>query len=253
MRYRLLCLDAGFTLLAPRRSLGEALKEFLSEHGHAATDEQLHAAWEAADRWFWDEYHRPENETWSDDERINETWRRFHGVLLGELGLGEAIPELVELILAAQFAPGTWQLFPDVPELFDALRPARAAGLRVGVVSDWNSNLRDIFRQLEVDGEIDFVLASAGVGLAKPDPAFYRLALERAGVQAAEAIMVGDSYRADVEGARAAGMDAVLLDREGEAGPADVPVIRTLIELPAIVLDGAEAGTRARRSVEADA
>ena len=51
--------------------------------------------------------------------------------------------------------------------------------------------------------------------------------------------MVGDSYEADVGGARAAGMDAVLLDRDGTATVADVPIIRSLVELPQLVAGGA--------------
>jgi FMN phosphatase YigB (HAD superfamily) len=84
------------------------------------------------------------------------------------------------------------------------------------------------------------------VWVAKPNPRFFRLALEAAGVRAAEALMVGDSYRADVRGAWNAGMDAVWLDRhEGvritpadEPVPTDVRIIRSLDELPDIVRAG---------------
>lgn len=55
MRYRLVCLDAGFTLLAPRRTLSDALRGVLTEHGHEVTDDQVHAAWQVADRWSWDD------------------------------------------------------------------------------------------------------------------------------------------------------------------------------------------------------
>jgi hypothetical protein len=48
MRYRLVCLDAGFTVLSPVRSLSEALRGVLAEHGHVVTDDELHRAWEAA-------------------------------------------------------------------------------------------------------------------------------------------------------------------------------------------------------------
>src|SRR5918994_7753145 len=67
MSYRLLCLDAGFTLLTPRRTLAESLSGVLTEDGRTITEDEVRAAWEKADRWFWDEYHRPANDTWSDD------------------------------------------------------------------------------------------------------------------------------------------------------------------------------------------
>lgn len=252
MRYRLICFDAGFTLLSPRADLGEAMTSLLAEHGHTPTEEDMHRAWEAADRWFWDEYHRPDNQTWSDDQRINQTWRAFHGQMLRELGVAEArMSELVERILASQFSPGSWEPYPDVVPVLEELQPTRAAGrLRIGVVSDWNSNLREILVALELDRYLDFVLASGAVGLAKPSPALFRLALERADARPEHALMVGDSYRADVVGARAAGMDAILLDRPGEATATDVPVIRSLLELPPL-LEADAAHVRAR--VEADA
>jgi putative hydrolase of the HAD superfamily len=237
MRYRLVCLDAGFTLLAPRRTLTDALRGVLAERGHEVSDEQLHRAWEVADRWFWDDYHRPMNDTWGDDRRIDATWRQYHSLMLEELGLADEQHQLIDTILAAQYAPDSWELYPDV---LPAILEMRVAGVRLGILSDWGSNLLPIVEELGLAAELDFVIASAAVGLSKPDPAFFRLAAARAGVPPAEALMVGDSYRADVEGARAAGMDAILIRRpewrdRRRPVPPGVEVIASLAELPPIV------------------
>ncbi|MBA4169788.1 MAG: hypothetical protein H0X68_05220, partial [Chloroflexi bacterium] len=101
MTYRLLCLDAGFTLLSPRRTLADALSSVLIDDDHTITEDEMRAAWEDADRWFWDEYHRPGNDTWSDDERINEYWRQYHSVMLDRLGV-DARREMLDRILASQ-------------------------------------------------------------------------------------------------------------------------------------------------------
>jgi FMN phosphatase YigB (HAD superfamily) len=82
--------------------------------------------------------------------------------------------------------------------------------------------------------------------VAKPSPAFFQKAAEAAGVAPERTLMVGDSYRADVRGAWAAGMDAVWLDRtegisitpDDEPVPTDVRVIRSLHEVPEIVRIG---------------
>jgi putative hydrolase of the HAD superfamily len=252
MRYRLVCLDAGFTTLSPRRTLAESLAELLAEHGHSATEADVRRGWEAAQRWFWEEYNQADNRTWLSDDSITETWRGYHGVMLRELGVTDA-DGLTERILAGQFSPDSWEPYPDVVPLLEELAPYRARGeLQVGIVSDWGSTLREIFVALELDRHLDFVLASAAVGAAKPSPALFRMALERAGARPAEGIMVGDAYRADVLGARSAGMDAVLLDREGDAGPdVEGPVIRSLAELPAILEAGADAH-HATSAVDAD-
>jgi len=244
MSYRLLCLDAGFTLLSPRHTLADALSGVLAADGHQISEEEMRAAWEDADRWFWDEYHRPDNDTWSDDARIEEYWRRYHGAMLERLGV-EGRREMLDRILASQFSTDAWELFPDVMPMLEAVR--EIGGVMVGIVSDWGSNLRAIVASLGLDGYLDFVLPSGAIGLAKPNPAFFRMALERADVAPNEALMVGDSYRADVRGAWSAGMDAAWLDRHsgiritpaGEPVPADVRVIRSLDELPEIVRRGA--------------
>lgn len=231
MPYRLVCLDAGFTLLAPRRTLAQSLAGVLEQQGVAIGQAELQAAWEAADAWFWDDYHRPDNATWTDDALIEATWRDYHTRMLRELGMEEQ-RQLLDLVLESQFAPDAWEVYPDVKPM---LADLRQAGLAVGVVSDWGSNLEGILASLGLDRTLDFVLASGAAGVAKPDPAFFRLALARAGVDAADALMVGDSYRADVLGARSAGMEGVLLDRAGDATVDDVRVIRSLGELPSLV------------------
>ena len=75
---------------------------------------------------------------------------------------------------------------------------------------------------------IDVLTVSAVEGLAKPAPEFFLLACTKAGVDPANAVMIGDSYRADVLGAQAAGMEGILLDRNGTATETDVPVAPNL-------------------------
>ena len=240
MRYRLVCLDAGFTLLAPRRTLADALAGVLAERGHPVTHDQLQAAWEVADRWFWEEYHRPDNRTWGDDAAIERTWRDYHSLMLAELGYADRSHRVLDAILASQFSADAWELYPDAEP---ALSDLKAMGAKLAVISDWGSNLGGILSGLGLDRYLDVVLASGAVGLAKPDPALFRLAAERAGVEPMEAVMVGDSYRADVTGALAAGMGGLLLVRpESRADPEPPPegaqVIASLGELPAIVRGG---------------
>jgi HAD superfamily hydrolase (TIGR01549 family) len=240
MRYRLVCLDAGFTLLVPRQRLGDALRRLLAEHGRETTDEEVHAAWEVADRWFWDDYNRAANDTWGDDAKIDAAWRHYHSLMLGELGMGEGRAELIETILAAQYAPESWELYPDV---LPAIHELREMDVRLGIVSDWGSNLLPIVEGLGLASELDFVIASGAVGVSKPDPAIFRLAAARVGVLPNESLMVGDSYRADIVGAQSAGMGGILVRRpewreRREAVPPEVPVIGSLAELPAIVHAG---------------
>jgi len=232
MRYRLVCFDAGFTLIMPRRTTAATLAAVLADEGIKPTEDALQRAWDVADRWFWDEYHRPDNQTWLSDELIRGTWRQHHRLMLNELGVEDSGYRLTDAVVASYSQPENWQVYPDVFPTLDLLRQHE---LTLGIVSDWGSRLPQLIEALGLARYFAFVLASATAGAAKPVARFYQTALQKAGVPTQAAVMVGDSYRADVEGARAAGMDAVLLDRNGTSDVRDVPVIRSLEELPALL------------------
>jgi putative hydrolase of the HAD superfamily len=115
--------------------------------------------------------------------------------------------ELVDALLASlHFAP-----FSDV---VPALEAYRARGLRLLVVSNWDVSLHEVLANVGLSPLLDGILTAAEAGVPKPAPGIFRQALRLAGVTPAEAIHVGDSVEEDVAGARAAGIEPVLLDRE---------------------------------------
>lgn len=132
------------------------------------------------------------------------------------------------LLAALRFRP-----YPEVP---DALRAARRAGIRLVVVSNWDVSLHDALDATGLAPLLDGVVTSAELGVAKPDPAIFARGLALAGVAADEALHVGDDVDADVAGARAAGIDVRLVTRDGAAAPAGVAAVRSLAQLPG--LDG---------------
>jgi putative hydrolase of the HAD superfamily len=96
------------------------------------------------------------------------------------------------------------------------------------VVSNWDVSLHERLAETGLAGLVDGAVASAELGAAKPDPAIFRAALERLGATAGEAMHVGDSMEHDVAGARAAGLDAVLVARDGAEAPDGVRVVSSL-------------------------
>jgi putative hydrolase of the HAD superfamily len=121
----------------------------------------------------------------------------------------------------------------------EALALAREAGARTAVISNSNGSVRVLLERLGLTGGLDFVLDSSEVGVEKPDPRIFELALDRAGVAASESGYVGDLYSVDVLGARSAGLRAVLLDPGGYWGPRDCPrapdtftAVRHLLDKP---------------------
>lgn len=111
-----------------------------------------------------------------------------------------------------------------------ALEAMRAHGLRIGLVSNGQRDLAEFAAHHRLD--VDAAVGSRAHGWQKPHPSIFEAALEALGVAAAEAAMVGDSEEDDVAGARALGMTAILVDREG-LYPEAPNRIDTLLALPA--------------------
>lgn len=132
--------------------------------------------------------------------------------------------ELTEALLASL-------CFSPFPDALGALRAARARGERVVVLSNWDVSLRDVLGQFELSECLDGIVTSAEVGARKPAPAVFAAALALAGAEAGGATHVGDSLEEDVAGARATGIEAVLIRRSGEPGPTGVRTISNLAEL----------------------
>jgi len=136
--------------------------------------------------------------------------------------------KLMEGVLAA-FAPGrfdaffdavyrhfedppTWEVFQDVAPALSALR---GLGCSLGIVSNFDSRVLRILEGLDLAPWFASVTLSSQVGVTKPDPAIFARALARHWADGAPAFHVGDSPVEDGEGARAAGLRAVLIDRAG--------------------------------------
>ncbi|MFM8323056.1 MAG: HAD family hydrolase [Chloroflexota bacterium] len=117
---------------------------------------------------------------------------------------------------------------PDVPVTLAALK---AAGLRLGVLSNRTHPCQNELSELGLLEYFDLVLVAAEVLVWKPDPQIFKAALERIQGRPEETLYVGDNYYADILGAEAAGLHPVLIDPQGLFPEANCPVIRTIGEL----------------------
>ena len=219
MPLRALLLDFGGTLALERRSRAALYADAGRAHGVEASEERLAALMQEA--------HDALPQELDGAYRYSDAWFRafIARVFQGGLSFDGDLEALAADLFAVFSDARTFALFPDVPDLL-----ARAAGLRVGVVSNWGPRLQPLLDGLGV--RADLALASANERLEKPDPALFRRALERLGVGPEEALHVGDRVDTDVEGARAAGIRPVLLDRSGRmCAPPGVPVVRTLADV----------------------
>ena len=197
---RALFFDVGGTLLRPWPSVGTVYASVANRHGMTATAEGL----ERAFRESWAALKRPgltvSRKDW---------WREVVFRTLGRENQA-CFEELYEIFAHA----GAWQIFPDVE---DTLREARARGLHVGVISNWDERLRPLLNEIGLTRYFDSMTISCEVGTEKPEARIFQAALHAVGIVASHAVHIGDSAEADVRGAEAVGMTAILLNRtEGE-------------------------------------
>jgi putative hydrolase of the HAD superfamily len=109
-----------------------------------------------------------------------------------------------------------------------ALARLRAAGLRLGVVSNSDGRVEEALEAAGLRRYLDVVVDSTLAGVEKPDPAIFRTALDALGVPPSQALYVGDLYDVDVIGANAAGIPAVLLLEPGGVAPAGCAAVGSI-------------------------
>ncbi len=164
-------------------------------------------------------------------EEQEEVYSRYQGLILEQVGI-EATKDLTLAVLGKVkelFQGTTFVLFDDV---LPTMKRLKGRGLILGLISNIDRDMTPICRDLELDPYLDFTVTSCEVGADKPHPPIFLAALERAGVEAGEAMHVGDQYNLDVVGARGVGLKAVLLDRYNSSPKVtDCPQIGSLREI----------------------
>jgi HAD superfamily hydrolase (TIGR01549 family) len=211
-------LDAGGVLVDPNWS---RVAEALLRQGVDVPPEALAAAEPHAKRAL----DTPELvRTTSDRTR---GWKYFNLVLEhAGLTLSDATDRALADLHEYHRRSNLWEAVPaGVPE---ALARLRGLGLTVVVASNANGTVRAHFERIGIAAFFDLILDSHDIGIEKPDPAFFAHGLAAIGVRAEDALHVGDFYAVDVVGARAAGLEAWLLDVAGVNADRDCPRFPTL-------------------------
>ena len=226
-------LDAGGTLFEVAEPVGRTYARIAAEHGILADPETLDAGFAEAFVWA-----PPLAFPGASPSRLADHERAWwYAIVRHAFGESPAAAPGFDACFDDLFAhyarPEAWRVFPDVPAALAALR---AHGVATAVVSNFDGRLPALVDGLGLGPLVDQVVYSSRAGAAKPDARIFRDAVTRLGATPAQVLHAGDSLHADVDGARAAGLRAVLVARHGDppAAAADVPVLRSLDDLPAL-------------------
>lgn len=230
---RAVFFDLVGTLIRSRRPIGEQYAAWARKHGAARADPARLAA--AFVRAMQDAppmaFPGLSLEATARAER--GWWHRLVAKVVGQCGLDDVLEgarfERFFSDLYAHFTTSdAWEAFPDA-------RPALAAlgsrGLTVGLVTNYDTRVYAVLDAVGLADLLDSVTIPALAGAAKPDPAIFMHAVRRHGVEPSRSIYVGDELGDDYAGATAAGLKAILIDREEKHAAEEVRKIGDLGEL----------------------
>ena len=199
---RAVLFDVDFTLCRPGPELSaERYARIAARHGLTLDVDRYEEAREAA------ALNLKRHPELLHDDTI---WHRFTEEIFIRMGGAEAVAsECATEIEQGWEVSENFELFEDALPVLEELR---AAELRIGLVSNGIRDLNEFVAHHQLD--VDVAIGSRAHGRVKPHPTIFQAALEHLGAAPDESVMVGDSLAEDVEGARALGMRAILIDRD---------------------------------------
>ena len=222
--------DVGGTLIHDDPPVPEVFARVARRRGFDVTVRDVEPFMEQANEFYRQEYVR-DGDFWCVHERAVQLWLDMYTLLADCCDIHDDVPGLAQEVYDEYLLPHNWSTFPDVEA---CLKGLKRRGFRLGVVSNWDATLEQLFRRLGLLPYFDEIIASAAVGCRKPGSAIFHIALERMGVRAQDAVHVGDLPEADGEGASGAGIRPIIIDRAGrlDSCPFErVPVLTDLVSL----------------------
>ncbi|MBI4264448.1 MAG: HAD family hydrolase [Acidobacteria bacterium] len=227
-RTRAVFFDVDFTLIYPGPTFqGEGYARFCAGYGIPVDPLRFSEAVVAASSILNEE----QDHIYDPDIFVRYTRR----IIEGMGGRGERLDACAREIYTEWAACQHFFLYDDVTP---ALSTLAARGVKVGLISNSHRCLVSFQQHFELHGLIAAAISSSDHGYMKPHPSIFEAALKLVGVSAGEAVMVGDSFPHDIEGARRVGMRGILVQRAPGAvapTPPDVPVIGNLSELGTLI------------------
>ena len=213
-RIEAILFDVGQTFLYPDFPF---LKNLLAEYGVAADVETLNkGAATAREKTF----RYREVERW---QEFFAFWMRFAGAAEND------VPQILPRIFARHKREHLWSwLDPAAPEVFAALKKL---AYRLGVISNSDGSIAGAMKKFGLTHFFDCMIDSHVVGVEKPDPRIFEIALQQLNLPAARCVYIGDNYDRDVIGARRAGITPILLDPFAVVAEQEVLKIKRLDEL----------------------
>jgi 2-haloalkanoic acid dehalogenase type II len=232
MTIKAITFDVGDTLIHPCISRAEAFVSVTPRHGYPDITQEQVEHWVPGMNAFLAQLIDNDISFNADETRAQAVNSAKYEYLCAQLGINTARSEIARDVQRVYNLPSAWQLFPGSAETLAALKDQ---GFKLAIISNWTKNLENIVQGLGIALYFEQITVSTVVCLYKPQTEIFHMTAESLGVKPHQCLHVGDSLKADVRGAKAAGFEAVLFDHTDTNQHEYAPTITTLPELLSLV------------------
>jgi putative hydrolase of the HAD superfamily len=220
--------DAAGTLFRVRGTVGEIYWRLAQPYGLQATPEAIEQAFQEqfANAPILAFPNRTSEEVLAMERRW---WEKLMRLVFQEIGMFSRFNDYFNEVYETFKGTESWELYPETMEV---LKKLKSEGRYIGVISNFDSRIHDICRALNIFSHLDSITISSRTGWAKPSPEIFSHALKSHGFDFHQAVYIGDEVGDDIEGALAAGLKPIFLDRSSRGqAPSGVAKIQRLDEL----------------------
>ena len=217
-KYAGVVFDFHFTIAHFFPSREKVYEQVLKKYGFTNSPEEIAKAFAMA----WPKYTDKELiKAFSlqiDTSSMEKWWSEFHSKVFNKLGItDENILKLISYDISEFIYKdySIYRLYPDVLEILSFLREK---GVRIGMITNAHSTIREIIKKLGIVNYFDYITISCEVGLSKPNPEIFKYTFKKMGLKTKDILFIGDSYHTDVVGSEAVGCDVAIIKREDKDG-----------------------------------
>mgnify|MGYP001452246179 FL=1 len=225
--FKAVFFDVGGTLIRVHPSVGDVYAKHARAFGFSGTADELNKEFRSQ----WKKMGGIESLGNKSGAQVEEKfWKDLVFEVFQPFGGLEHFDKYFKLIFEVFRDGSNWKIYEDVIES-QIFRKLKERKIILGIISNWDSRLTSTLDSLELAEHFKFILPSAVVGSAKPDKKIFAEAVRLSGIEPHEACHIGNEIKTDFDGARNAGIHAILLDRDNQFDESIQPRVRSFFEL----------------------
>ena len=225
--FKAVFFDVGGTLIRVHPSVGDVYAKHARAFGFSGTADELNKEFRSQ----WKKMGGIESLGNKSGAKVEEKfWKDLVFEVFQPFGGLEHFDKYFKLIFEVFRDGSNWKIYEDVIES-QIFRKLKERKIILGIISNWDSRLTSTLVSLKLAEHFNFILPSAVVGSAKPDKKIFAEAVRLSGIEPHEACHIGNEIKTDFDGARNAGIHAILLDRDNQFDESIQPKVRSFFEL----------------------